>query len=119
MHHFGYAFACRHGKDADAAFGRRRFRSAEQPVFMLVAHVLYLDIVQRPPLLGRIQRIPGMLGVDVHFYYIISYGYNHGVAHILQGIADSLPVGGGSFYDKFRTVRILQICSSACIFCTA
>ena len=81
----------------------------KKTVFVLVAHIFYFDIMQRTPGLRHVERITGMLGMDMYFYNIFYHCHNHGIAHALQGIADSLLINICILDDKFGAIRIFQI----------
>ena len=109
MHNLRQSFAGCYGQHAYAMLNRLNILRSKQAVFMLVAHIFYFNIVQRAPLLGRIQSVSGMLGVDMHLNDILHHGHNHRIAEALQSIADRFFIYAGALDDKFRTVRIFQI----------
>ena len=88
---------------------RLNILSSKETVFVLVTHIFYFDIMQRTPCLRHIERITGMLGMDMHFYNILYHCHNHGIAHALQGLADSLLINICILDDKFGAIRIFQI----------
>ena len=55
----------------------------KQAILMLVPHVLYLNIVQRTPLLRSIQRITGVLGMDMYLYNILHHSNDHRITKAL------------------------------------
>ena len=109
MHNLGNTVAGSDSQYAHAMLHRLNILSRKQTVFMLVAHVLYLDIMQRAPLLRLVQRLPGMLRMDMYLDNILYHCHNHRIAHILQRLADRLFINISILNNELRAIRIFQI----------
>ena len=109
MHNLGNTVASSDSQDAHAMLHRLNILSCKQTVFVLVAHVLYLDVMQRAPLLRLVQRLTRMLRMDMYLDNILYHCHNHRIAHILQRLADRLFINISILNNELRAIRIFQI----------
>ena len=109
MHNLGNAVTGCNSKHTNAMLYRLNILGSKETVFVLVTHIFYFDIMQCSPSLRHIERITWMLSMDMHFYNILYHCNNHGIAHALQGLADSLLINISILDDKFGAIRIFQI----------
>ena len=109
MHNLGNAVTGCDSKHTHAMLYRLNIIGGKETIFVLVAHIFYFDIMQRTPGLRHVERITGMLSMDMYFYNILYNCHNHGIAHALQSLADSLLINISILDDKFGAIRIFQI----------
>ena len=109
MHNASNAFTCSYGEHAHAVLHRLNIFCSEQSVFVLVTHVLDLNIMECAPLLSSVQCIAGIFGVNMYLDNILYHSNNHRIAQTLQRFAHGLFINAGTLNNELRTIGVFQI----------
>ena len=78
-------------------------------LFPLVAHVAYLDVMERPQLQTILQHLSRLIRVNMDLDHIIDSADDHASAILLEVVAQLGQTGGVATQHEFRAVDVSKI----------